>query len=153
CILIYLFGGVSQLDVWDLKPEAPDGIRGEFRPIATSVAGIRLTEHLPRLARLAHHPAILPSMAHRDNNHGPSAPARLTGRQPRTVGEGVPPAPEDYPYYGSILTQVRPAPGGLPTAVSLPWTIATSSSVQPGQGAGFLGRGLDPLRLQQALPE
>src|SRR5262245_24560897 len=50
CILIYLFGGVSQLDVWDLKPEAPDGIRGEFQPIATSVPGIRITEHLPRLA-------------------------------------------------------------------------------------------------------
>src|SRR5438128_2451838 len=55
CILIYLFGGVSQLDVWDLKPEAPEGIRGEFRPRATSVTGIHITEHLPRLARLMHH--------------------------------------------------------------------------------------------------
>src|SRR5689334_2844339 len=47
CILIYLFGGVSQLDVWDLKPDAPEGIRGEFRPIATSVPGVQITEHLP----------------------------------------------------------------------------------------------------------
>src|SRR5262245_11444958 len=51
CILLYLFGGVSQLDVWDLKPGAPDGIRGEFRPISTSVPGVQITEYLPRLAQ------------------------------------------------------------------------------------------------------
>jgi hypothetical protein len=149
CILIYLFGGVSQLDVWDLKPLAPDGIRGEFRPIATSVPGVHITEHLPRLARQMHRLALVRSMSHRDHNHGSSAHRMLTGRPPRIVGEVVPPSPEDFPHYGSVLTHVRPATGGVPTAVSLPWTIATSSSVQPGQGAGFLGRGLDPLRLQQ----
>src|SRR5436190_3391571 len=153
CILIYLFGGVSQLDVWDLKPDAPDGIRGEFRPRATSVAGVRITEHLPRLAGLMHHLALVRSLTHSDNNHGSSAHRMLTGHAPRIVGEVVPPAPTDFPHYGSSLTHVRPAPDGLPTSVSLPWTIATSSSVQPGQGAGFLGQGYDPLRLHQALPD
>jgi hypothetical protein len=153
CILVYLFGGVSQLDVWDLKPAAPDGIRGEFRPRATAVAGIHITEHLPRLAGLMRHLAVVRSLTHGDNNHGSSAHRMLTGHAPRVVGEVVPPAPTDFPHYGSSLTCMRPAPAGLPTFVSLPWTIATSSSVQPGQGAGFLGRGFDPLRLHQALPD
>lgn len=153
CILIYLFGGVSQLDVWDLKPNAPDGIRGEFRPRATSVAGIQITEHLPRLAGLMQHLAIVRSLSHGDNNHGSSAHRMLTGHAPRIVGEVVPPSPTDFPHFGSSLTHLRPARGGLPTFVSLPWTIATSSSVQPGQGAGFLGRGYDPLRLHQAMPD
>lgn len=149
CILIYLFGGVSQLDVWDLKPEAPDGIRGEFRPIATSVPGVQITEHLPRLAQRMHRLALIRSLTHGDNNHGSSAHRMLTGHAPRVTGEVVPPSPEDFPHYGASLTHLRPAPAGVPTFVSLPWTIATSSSVQPGQGAGFLGRGLDPLRLHQ----
>src|SRR5262249_27669573 len=143
----------SQLDVWDLKPQAPDGIRGEFQPIATSVPGIRITEYLPRLARLMDRLTVIRSMTHGDNNHGSSAHRRLTGHAPRIGGGVVPPSAEDFPHYGSALTSVRPARPGLPTFVSLPWTIATSSSVQPGQGAGFLGRGCDPLRLHQALPE
>jgi hypothetical protein len=153
CILIYLFGGVSQLDVWDLKPGAPDGIRGEFQPRSTPVAGIQITEHLPRLAGLMRHLTIIRSLTHGDNNHGSSAHRMLTGHAPRIVGEVVPPSPHDFPHFGSSLTNVRPARPGLPTFVSLPWTIATSSSVQPGQNAGFLGRGYDPLRLHQAVPE
>jgi hypothetical protein len=151
-ILVYLFGGVSQLDVWDLKPDAPDGIRGEFRPRATSVAGIQITEHLPRLAARMHRLALIRSLTHGDNNHGSSAHRMLTGHAPRIVGEVVPPLPTDFPHYGSSLTNIRPARAGLPTFVSLPWTIATSSSVQPGQGAGFLGQGHDPLRLLQSDP-
>jgi len=153
CILIYLFGGVSQLDVWDLKPEAPDGIRGEFRPVSTSVPGIQITEHLPRLGQRMEHLAIIRSMSHGDNSHGSSAHRMLTGHAPRIAGEVVPPSAEDFPHFGSALTHLRPAPRGVPTSVSLPWTIATSSSVQPGQGAGFLGRGYDPLRLHQGLAE
>lgn len=153
CILLYLFGGVSQLDVWDMKPAAPEGIRGEFLPIATSVPGVQITEHLPRLAQRMEHLAIIRSMSHGDNNHGSSAHRMLTGHAPRVVGEVVPPSPEDFPHFGSSLTHVRPARRGLPTAVSLPWTIATSSSVQPGQNGGFLGRGFDPFRLQQPHPD
>jgi hypothetical protein len=153
CILLYMFGGVSQLDVWDMKPAAPDGIRGEFQPISTCVPGIQITEHLPRLAQRMDRLAIIRSMSHGDANHGSSAHRMLTGHAPRITGEVVPPSPEDFPHFGSSLTTVRPARAGVPTFVSLPWTIATSSSVQPGQNAGFLGHGYDPLRLHQALPE
>src|SRR3954462_9455012 len=65
-ILLFLSGGPSQLDMWDLKPEAPEEIRGTFKPIATNVPGTRISEHLPRLARLADKDAIVRSMSHID---------------------------------------------------------------------------------------
>src|ERR1019366_6709043 len=66
CILVYLFGGPSHIDIWDMKPAAPAEIRGEFKPIATNVPGIQITEHLPRLARLANQYAVVRSLAHGD---------------------------------------------------------------------------------------
>src|SRR5436309_5803703 len=68
CILIFLNGGPSHLDMWDMKPAAPVEIRGEFSPIATTVPGIQLSEHLPRLARQIHHCAIVRSVHHSVNN-------------------------------------------------------------------------------------
>ena len=69
CILIYQYGGPSHLDIWDLKPDAPKEIRGEFKPIATRTPGVSITEHLPRLAALTNRYAILRSVNHRDNDH------------------------------------------------------------------------------------
>src|SRR6476661_4435446 len=69
CILIYNYGGPSHLDPLDLKPEAPVEIRGEFQPIATRVPGTSISEHLPRLAALAHRYSIIRSAGHRDNDH------------------------------------------------------------------------------------
>src|SRR5579871_756186 len=84
CILIYLFGGPSHQDIWDLKPDAPPEIRGEFKPIATNVPGIRITEHLPRLARHADQYALIRSLSHGDSAHGSAGHTMLTGRRPRT---------------------------------------------------------------------
>ena len=106
CILVYLFGGPSHIDVWDMKPAAPAEIRGEFKPIATSVPGVQITEHLPRLARLADHYAVIRSLAHGDNAHGSAGHTMLTGRRPRVLGE-VGPNVDDYPHYGSVLTSLR----------------------------------------------
>src|SRR5437764_3091685 len=69
CILIFNYGGPSHLDLWDLKPDAPQEIRGEIKPAATRVPGILITEHLPRLARLAQRYALIRSVHHRDNDH------------------------------------------------------------------------------------
>jgi hypothetical protein len=146
CILVYLFGGPSHLDIWDLKPGAPEGIRGEFRPIATRVPGLQITEHLPRLARLADHYTVVRSMTHGDPNHGSAGHTMMTGRRPRTLGE-VGPTPEDFPTYGAVLSRLRPPAKPLPPYVTLPWVITTSTAVVPGQTAGFLGRGLDPFRV------
>ena len=82
CILVYLFGGPSHIDIWDMKPAAPAEIRGEFKPTATNVPGIQITEHLPRLARLADQYAVVRSLSHGDNAHGSAGHTMLTGRAP-----------------------------------------------------------------------
>src|SRR5207249_8783142 len=80
CILVFLDGGPSHLDMWDMKPEAPAEIRGEFRPIATTVPGVRLCEHLPRLARQMHRCTLVRSVTHSvNNNHGSAVYTALTG--------------------------------------------------------------------------
>ncbi len=147
CILVYLFGGPSHIDIWDMKPSAPAEIRGEFKPIATNTPGIQITEHLPRLAQLADQYAVIRSLAHGDSAHGSAGHTMLTGRAPRALGE-VGPNADDYPHYGSVLTSLRGAPHGAPPFVSLPWTVSTSTNLVPGQNGGFLGRVGDPFRLE-----
>lgn len=146
CIIVYLFGGPSHIDMWDMKPDAPDGIRGEFQPIDTTVSGIQITEHLPRLAQLADRYAIVRSMSHGDSSHGSAAHTMMTGRRPRALGE-VGPTPEDFPTFGSVLARLKPSPSDIPPYVALPWKISTSTAVVPGQDGGFLGRALDPFRI------
>jgi hypothetical protein len=137
------------MDIWDMKPEAPSDVRGEFKPIKTNVPGIEITEHLPRLARQMEKCAIIRSLTHGDNAHGSASHTMLTGRAPRSLGE-VPPAPDDFPHYGAVLDHLRPAPAGVMPFVSLPWRIATSTNLVPGQDGGFLGRSSDPFRLEPA---
>src|SRR5436309_15665753 len=80
CILVFLNGGPSHLDMWDMKPNAPKEVRGEFKPIATTVPGIQLSEHLPRLARAMHHCALVRSVRHSVNNaHAAAVYVGLTG--------------------------------------------------------------------------
>jgi hypothetical protein len=149
CILIYLFGGPSHIDIWDMKPHAPPEIRGEFKPRATNVPGIQITEYLPRLAHQADCYAIVRSLSHGDSSHGSAGHAMLTGRLPRARGE-VGPTADDFPHYGSVLSRLRPAPHALAPFIALPWMISTSTNIVPGQNASFLGRALDPLRLETA---
>lgn len=134
CILLFLVGGSSQLDTWDLKPEAPDTIRGPFRPICTNVAGIRISEHFPRMAQRAHRYAIVRSVHHEE------APVHETGQQMMQTGhlfrEGY-----EYPHYGSVLSQERGGRvQGMPPFVVLPALLGnTGISVSHGQGGGALG--------------
>src|ERR1700757_1612291 len=79
CVLFLLHGGPSQLDIWDMKPSAPVEVRGEFRPAATSVPGVQITEHLPRLAQLAHRFTIVRSMTHSAINHNTATYFVTTG--------------------------------------------------------------------------
>lgn len=101
CIFLWLCGGPSHLDTWDLKPDAPDGIRGPYRPTATSVPGLRLSELHTRLAPLAGDIAVIRSMMHVGNisNHFDAMHHCLSGQ----AG-----APNDAPYIGSVLAKVRP---------------------------------------------
>src|SRR5437764_4337698 len=107
CILVFLNGGPSHLDMWDMKPDAPAEVRGEFKPIATSVPGVQLCEHLPRLARLMHHCTLVRSVHHSVNNaHAAAVYAGLTGHDRGEKGGGA--RGTDHPALGSVLGLCRP---------------------------------------------
>ncbi|OAI45021.1 hypothetical protein AYO44_13235 [Planctomycetaceae bacterium SCGC AG-212-F19] len=148
CIFIFNFGGPSQLETWDLKPSAPDGIRGEFKPIATSVPGTQIGEGLPHLAKLTHKFAIIRSMAHQDIEHQSGGYTGLTGHRHPNPRVFAAPTPDDAPPYGAVLSKLRPATRAVPSFVSMPTTLV-DAVVIPGQTAGWLGKAHDPLHLRK----
>ena len=148
CVLIFLNGGPSHLDMWDMKPEAPDGIRGEFKPIATSVPGIQFSEHMPKLAPLADRATIVRSMHHTVNNaHAAAVYTSLTGHDRgdnvRSVGGG----PNEYPAMGSVLGKLRPPERPIVPHVCLPYITKEGAGGPPQSGffGGLMGRAYDPL--------
>jgi hypothetical protein len=157
CILIYLLGGPPQLDTFDLKPDAPVEVRGPFRPIATTLPGLRICEHLPRLAKLAGKYAIVRSVSHNNHNHTPMIYYTLTGRPVERPGEDNdvrPPQRTDFPHIGAVLAKHLPPGDGLPGYVAIPELAVRSSlsgefkrvrSLLRGGGGGFLGPVFDPL--------
>src|SRR5262249_3704838 len=123
CILIHLLGGQPHLDMWDLKPSAPAEVRGPFRPIRTSLPGTHVSEHLPRLARLAGSYALVRSVSHNNHNHTPMIYYTLTGRQveqPNQDNDVRPPQRGDSPHLGAILARFKAAPRGLPGYIAIP---------------------------------
>ena len=148
CILLFQWGGPSHIDTWDPKPEAPAEVRGEFAPIATSVPGIRIAEHFPKLSRMADRYAIVRSMAHTDVAHLSSVHHLMTGRlAPRINSDADAPSRLDSPMIGSVLDRMAPLGGSVPGSVSLPWIVshpAAPGGVAPGQHAGWLGARYDP---------
>lgn len=148
CILVFLWGGPSQLETWDLKPKAPAEVRGEFRPIQTSVPTIEISEHFPHLAKLADKYAIIRSVTHDDPAHLSSVHHVMTGRHaPQVKSDAVPPSRKDTPHVGSVLSKLRPSTGAIPPFVMLPWSVmhpAAPGGTAPGQHAGWLGAAHDP---------
>jgi uncharacterized protein DUF1501 len=147
CILVFNYGGPSHLDLWDLKPDAPPEIRGEFSPKPTCVPGISISEHLPKLARLADRYAVVRSVNHRDNDHAIGAYLALTGySHPRSDVLGIePPAsPQDLPSMGSVLSKLRPAERPVFSYVTLGDLRHFGHNDSLGQNAGCLGRIFDP---------
>jgi uncharacterized protein (DUF1501 family) len=146
CLVVFLFGGPSQLDTFDLKPDAPAEFRGEFRPIATNVSGIRICEHLPRLARQADKLSLIRGMNHPHPRHGWGLYYMLTGRQHNRPDLDAPPTPDDFPGLGALVTRLSKHRGTLPPAVTLPrWNrFLDLPNDYAGERAGFLGSGHDP---------
>ena len=154
CIVLFLMGGPSQHSTWDPKPDAPADIRGEFRPIATTVPGLAISDLLPRTARVAHELCILRGMCTGDNAHSSSGYYMLTGRphQPMNFENANPGPPNDAPSLGAVLARVDRGHGALPPSLTLPHRIFnTDGSVWPGQDAGLLGRTFDPWLLNARL--
>ena len=140
CIFVFLNGGPSQLDTFDMKPGAPDEIRGPYRPIDTSVPGIRITEKLPLLAQLAHHFAILRSATHPFSAHNSSAAYALSGHSPGSDAN-IRPTPNDHPTYGSVVARVLPKLRGMPPFVLTPTFCSTWDFPRPAPAVGGWGAG------------
>jgi hypothetical protein len=149
CILLFQFGGASHLDSFDPKPAAPIEIAGEFKAIATSVPGVQVTEHLPRLASLADKFTLVRSVHHRTSNHNPAAYYSLTGHRPLIDIVTANASAHDFPAYGSVVDKFAPSSANVPTAVSLPTMIADGPFRTPGEFAGLLGKMHDPLFITQ----
>jgi len=145
CIVLFLNGGPSHLDMWDMKPEAPPEIRGEFDPIASSLPGVSVSEHLPKLALQMHRATLVRSMRHSVNNsHAAAVYAALTGHDRGELGGGA--KPTDHPSPGSVMARLRPAANRTLPYVSLPYKTKEGAGgpLQPGFLAGFMGPTFDP---------
>src|SRR6266851_2690599 len=146
-ILVYLTGAPSHLDTFDMKPDAPPEIRGEFKPIASSLPGVFVCEHMPRMAARANKYALVRSLAHRENNHLVATHHLLTGyKQPGAFFDKVA-SRDDWPCYSSALDYLRPRQDGIPSGVNLPTFLMEGPLVWPGQHAGFLGPRHDPWQI------
>ena len=147
CILIFHYGGPSHIDTFDMKPNAPAEIRGQFGSIATSVPGLRVCEHLPHTARVMDRIAVIRSMHHPMTNHNAAAFTTLSGRNPlkgdlELLGNDR----NDPPCYGAILSATLREKQGFPTFVALPHVMYNVVQL-PGQVAGFLGSAHNPFQV------
>jgi hypothetical protein len=141
CIQLFLWGGPSQHETFDPKPDAPEGVRGLFRPADTAVPGVRICEYLPRLARLAGRYALVRSLTHTGVNHGTSAYHMLTGHLHFTPGTLRHPTPNDYPSVGCAAATFGRRPRDVPAYVALPSVLHDGDGGEvPGQGPGLLGQ-------------
>jgi len=155
-IFMFLFGGPSQLETFDMKPDAAPGIRGPFQPIASRTPGLRISEHLSRTAAVSDKFAVVRTMSHPYNDHSGAGHYIQTGRQWHIrIGGGFNATPQDWPSMGAVteyLSQRSPqtANRDLPNYVVLPNSLGRLQEykvqlVRPGEYAGWLGRGYDPI--------
>src|SRR5436309_973066 len=142
CLFLFLNGGPSQLDTFDMKPAAPSGIRGPYKPIATSVSGLSICEKLPRLAPWMHKVAVVRSATHHLTAHNSSAAYALSGHSPGSDA-AIAPTTNDHPTYGSVVARLA-SPGPLPPFVLTPTYLFDMGFPTPSAGGGWLGRSFDP---------
>jgi hypothetical protein len=141
CIMLMLVGGPSQLDTWDMKPDAPAEIRGPYKPIKTNVPGIEISENFPRMAKHADKYSIVRSMYHT------AAAVHDSGHQMMQTGRifqgGI-----EHPHIGCVLGKLKGPNGDVPPHVLLPRPIGNTGGNMPhGQNAGYLGKSYDPFVL------
>jgi hypothetical protein len=149
-IFIFLSGGLGQHDSFDMKPQASEEIRGEFRPIATRTPGVQICEHLPRLAQCSHLWSLVRSLSHPYNEHSQGHMVMLSGRSELPLGFNPSrPLPTDHPSIASVAAAVTQARNNLPPAIVLPEKlIHRSGRLLPGQFGGSMGSPRDPFFLE-----
>jgi hypothetical protein len=158
-IFLYQFGGPSHIDMFDMKPDAPEAIRSPHKPISSNVPGIQVSERLPRVARVMDKVTLIRSVSHTMKNHNSASYYALTGHAPPTDDIRLKDSLDLFPSYGSVVDRLAPSRGDIPTSVAYPYLIR-DGSVTPGQRASFLGKAHDPFFFSQdpsspnfALPE
>jgi hypothetical protein len=151
-IYIFLSGGLAQHETFDMKPGAPEEIRGEFRPIPTRSDGIEICEHLPELAKRSPKWALVRSLTHPSNDHSAGHHIMLTGRSELPEGfDTNKPKSSDWPSVASLATALVPPRNNLPPAVVLPDKIVHNTGrVIPGQFAALLGQRHEPWFLEMS---
>lgn len=147
CILVFLNGGPSHLDMWDMKPDEPQETRSEFQPIASSVPGVQVCEHLPRLAKVMAHCTLVRSVHHDQVAHAPAVYTALTGIKNNVKVGIVGAKPTDQPALGSVIGSLRPPQALHAPYVLLPYLTAEGAGgpPQPGFLGGWMGPAHDPL--------
>ncbi|MBI1916947.1 MAG: DUF1501 domain-containing protein, partial [Planctomycetes bacterium] len=148
-IALYLLGGAGTQDMWDLKPNAPAEIRGEFKPIASSVPGLQVCEHLPRLSRWMHRAALVRSVNHKAGCHNPLpsySGYEATLSDITTTKDTYPPSMGAICEYLKARQGVHSPGDDFPAYVYLPCYLGWGTAIRyPGPYAGFLGKRYDPL--------
>lgn len=143
-IFLFQWGGPSQLDTFDMKPDAPETVRSPYRPIRSSVPDIQVCELLPEMAKRMHHVSLIRTMTHTMNNHASAGYYALSGHEPPSDDQRLRDSLDLYPAYGSVVDRLAPNDNGMPTFVAYPHVIRDGSIV-PAQHASFLGKQHDPL--------
>src|SRR4029078_11716307 len=142
-LLLYLMGGPPQQDTFDMKPDAPAEVRGEFKPIRTSADGIQICELLPRTPRWMHRSAIVRSVHHEGGDHNPLP--SMSGFNGPSTGSLLQPGGGDPPSMGSVCEYLGLGGPSLPTYSSLPCYLGWGQAIRrPGPYAGYLGAQFDP---------
>jgi hypothetical protein len=135
-ILLWLAGGPATIDIWDLKPEAPENIRGEFRPIRTSAPGVQICEHMPQTAKVMDRCTLVRSLHHTIPEHGLGTLYLTTGNRPSPA--------LNYPAFGALAAKLLPAPAGLPPYVA----FRNPREAGPTDTAGYLGPAYGPFTVE-----
>ncbi|HEX6985650.1 MAG TPA: DUF1501 domain-containing protein [Planctomycetaceae bacterium] len=143
-IFLFQWGGPSHVDTFDLKLDAPDGIKTKYGHIASALPGLPVVEHLPETAKVLDKVTLVRTLTHTMKNHNSAGYYALSGWAPPLDDQRLRDSLDLMPAYGSVVDAVAPNANGLPTFVAFPHTIA-DGSVVPAQHASFLGKAHDPL--------
>ena len=158
-LFLFQYGGPSHIDMFDMKPNAPESIRGPYKPVSSKADGIQVCEKLPKTAQVMDKVTLIRTMTHTMKNHNSAGYYALTGHPPPSDDQRLRDSMDLYPAYGSVVDRLAPVSDAMPTFVSYPYVIR-DGSITPGQHASFLGKAHDPFFFTQdpnssdfALPE
>src|SRR5437667_4555494 len=147
-IFLFQFGGPSHIDMFDMKPDAPEAIRGPYKPMGSKADGIQVSEKLPRVAKVMDKVTLVRSMHHTMKNHNSASYYALSGHAPPVDDIRLRDSLDLFPAYGCVVDKFASGTAEIPNHVAFPYVIR-DGSVTPGQHASFLGKEHDPLLFTQ----